>query len=353
MIEPRAMQISTKLRCLTLLFAGALVLLSCEQSQTPGPWTFEFEDGGVDTKGVDMSEMPDTTSDLPEDAWRGWYKASRSSSPSGFYPQSDLVNGTTGTNESAGCNLQLSPRNPVWTVQPMPAPGPLRRYRLPGGDEPRQEPMLSDDRFGYVDIRGQKSEQGEGGTSAVIRDAEVATAPCDTLSRMGRCGVPEFGDVCSTGVTDDFGRDPKVTVRKSGVQGPRGPLEFVIDVELHRNVADGGTSFRIETSTNPFGPADGRLVDFQINRNTLTTLERQCGSFGGNIVVSYPPKNADGWFRTIPARTRNADENLVLFNLTASGGSVVESAGNQNPESICPTDAFELWFAAEYEPTNP
>jgi hypothetical protein len=147
--------------------------------------------------------------------------------------------------------------------------------------------------------------------------------------------------------------EPEITVRKAGVQSGWGPLEFDIRVDFDTNVADGGTSFRIQTSNNPFGPADGRLHDFQVTQSTLTSLERICGSFGGNIVVSYPPEKADGWFRTIPAQTRNADENLVLFNLTASGGSVVESAGNPNPESICPTDAFELWFAAEYEPTNP
>ncbi|GEM_PF-4476609 len=346
------MQISVTWKLFACFMAGSMLLVGCEQSQGPGPWTFSDSGGGSDAE-VDAS---DTRPDLPEDTWRGWYKATESTVPSGFYPEGNLQKNPAESGASFGCRPTIEPSQPAWGVSPTPAPESFRRYRIPAEDGSGAEQTLSSERLGFVEITGELNDPSEGTGSRVvaITDATTTTDACDTLDRLGRCGVPESGDICSDGfeLYSEMS-EPEINVRKAGVQSGWGPLEFDIRVDFDTNVADGGTSFRIQTSNNPFGPADGRLHDFQLNENTVVSLERICGSFGGNIVVSYPPENVEGWFRTIPARERNSDKNLVVYNLTASDGSVEDSAGNSDPESICPTDAFELWFAAEYESTMP
>lgn len=358
--DTRYHHISTVVLATTFI---SLTLTACQQPPSPAGWSITDLPRQPDTAGEASDTLSDTSPDTSRDAtddadsppWVGWYRTNADDGPAFFVRRPSGLH-IQSPPDSHGCHASITPDTPRWALAPPPLDASTRRFLLPDAVGDIGIGTFSNKRLGFLTVDGNLDPNPvelPGGIVAQIDDASLKANPCKTLDALGRCGVPEPGDVCYNGVTDAFEKAPRISVYEAGMAGPRGPTNFHFRTRLHTNVADAGTSIVVNASFPALGPADRPIEDWTVRAANSFYMERVCASFAGGVAVRYPHDHIEGWVHEIPAREHDGDKNLALFNLRATDGHYQPAppAGSDAgmPHVNCSRGPLEFWTTIAYE----
>lgn len=372
----RSKDSDTRIRSVMLVSAAILIATgACNPSPSSDDgWPFGASDADPgDTSDV-VTDTPTPPPDTPADTavdthydtstegpWTGWIRWEPTRQT--FMPDSHVENVTGEPNGSSvvgQCQVQIQPSSPAWLLEPAAVQTDFWRVRQPAATTgPTERPPLSQTRFGHVRVNGtlDQSVGGPGDTSVDgrIRDPGVELHTCDTLNALGRCGVPNAGDLCYRGI-EPFASVGEPELSTANLPGEKTPADTTLDFEFYIDfaprVADAGLDVGLQFTLPRFGPADGTLHDWTLEEVIDGTIQRTCSSWGRTTTADYPLSEATGWLRRIPARERGSDRNLIVVNLETNTGDL--SSTNPRPDAgldppDCSNEPMELWFAVEYE----